>query len=79
MYLLFQAHGPTNMEKYGGSKYQMLKFHSTKSSSKNALMSHPLWFSMSLRGQLMKEGRKLDEEKERESNLITNVSISQDA
>lgn len=44
----------------------MLKFHSTKSSSKNALMSHPLWFSMSLQGQLMKEGRKLDEEKERE-------------
>lgn len=66
MYLLFQVHGPTNMEKYGGSKYQMFKFHSTKSSSKKCTNSQPLWFSMSLQGQLMKEGRKLDEEKERE-------------
>lgn len=56
----------------------MVKFHFPKSSSKNAVIAHPLQFSVSFQGQMVKEGIKREEEK-RESNLTMNVNISQGA
>lgn len=53
-------------------------FHFPKSSSKNAVIAHPLQFSVSFQGQMVKEGIKREEEK-RESNLTMNVNISQGA
>lgn len=57
----------------------MVKFHSTKSSSTNAVTADPFQFSMSFQGQQVKKGRKREEEKKKESNLIINVNISEGA
>lgn len=46
----------------------MVKFHFPKSSSKNAVIAHPLQFSVSFQGQMVKEGIKREEEKERKQS-----------